>query len=126
MTPLARAKISNLDLLGLVAGIIDQLGLVELIDNYLGTDPREAISAGIAVKAMILNGLGCVSAPLYLFSRFFEDKATEHLLGAGVRPDHLNDDRLGRVLDQLWLRGLETCFLKVALAAVMKMQPEAV
>jgi len=44
-----------------------------------------------------------VSAPLYLFERFFEGKATEHLIGPGVRPEHLNDDRLGRVLDQLYI-----------------------
>lgn len=118
MTPLAQAKISNLDHLGLVAGIIDQLGLVELINEHLGVDPREVMSAGVVVKAMILNGLGCVSAPLYLFSRFFEGKAIEHLLGAGVRPEYLNDDRLGRVLDQLWLKGLEQCFLAIALQAV--------
>ncbi len=33
------------------------------------------------VKAMILNGLGFVSVPLYLFSEFFVGKAMEHLLG---------------------------------------------
>ncbi|APB33541.1 transposase [Gloeomargarita lithophora Alchichica-D10] len=30
---------------------------------------------------MILNGLGFVSAPLYLFARFFVDKPVAHLLG---------------------------------------------
>ena len=46
------------------------------------------------VKGMILNGLGLVSSPLYLFSRFFEGKATEHLLGKGIKAEYLNDDRL--------------------------------
>lgn len=55
---------------------------------------------------MILNGLGFVSAPLYLFEKFFVGKATEHLLGEGVCPEHLNDDRLGRVLDKLYEAGL--------------------
>jgi transposase len=31
------------------------------------------------MKAMILNGLGFLSAPLYLFENFFVGKATEHL-----------------------------------------------
>lgn len=53
------------------------------------------------VKAMIINGLGFVSSVLYLFEQFYEGKATEHLIGSGVRAEHLNDDRLGRVLDQL-------------------------
>jgi hypothetical protein len=30
------------------------------------------ISAGLVVKAMILNGLGFTHSPLYLFSQFFE------------------------------------------------------
>jgi hypothetical protein len=38
---------------------------------------------------MILNGLGFVCAPLYLFGEFFCGKATEHLLGEGIKPEHL-------------------------------------
>ena len=111
-------QIYNLDHLGLVAGIIDQMELVEQINQHLGEDPHEKVSPGVVVKAMILNGLGILSAPLYLFSRFFEGKATEHLLGEGVEPKHLNDDRLGRVLEQLWRNDLSTLFLKVSLNAV--------
>ena len=50
--------------------------------------------------AMILNGLGLVSAPLYLFSKFFEGKPTEHLIGKGIKPEHINDDRLGQYSGQ--------------------------
>lgn len=92
--------------------------MVELINEQLGEDPREQISAGIAVKAMVLNGLGFVSAPLYLFEQFFKGKATEHLLGAGVTPEHLNDDRLGRVLDGLYLSDVTSVFLQLCLSAV--------
>jgi transposase len=74
-------KVENLDHLGIVAGIIDEIGLVECINRNVGTHPKEIVSAGEVVKAMILNGLGFVSAPLYLFERFFVGKATEHLLG---------------------------------------------
>lgn len=41
------------------------------------------LSFGQAVKAIILNGLGLTSAPLYFFKSFFVSKATEHLLGEG-------------------------------------------
>jgi hypothetical protein len=74
-------KIRNIDHLGIVAGIVDQIGLVEIVNAEIGENSQEKISAGIVVKAMILNGLGFVSAPLYLFSKFFEGKAIEHLLG---------------------------------------------
>jgi transposase len=63
---------------------------------------------------MILNSLGFLSAPLYLFEEFFTGKATEHLIGPGVKSEHLNDDRLGRVLDKLFEADLTEIFVKVA------------
>jgi hypothetical protein len=42
------------------------MGLVEIINQEIGENSQEKISAGIVVKAMILNGLGFVNAPLYL------------------------------------------------------------
>jgi transposase len=85
----------------LVAGLIDDLGIVQKINELVGEQPGEIVSPGQVVKAMIINGLGLVSAPLYLFYKFFEWKAIEHLLGSGIQASHLNDDRLGRVLDKL-------------------------
>lgn len=109
-----RIEIQDIDHLGIVAGIVDEIGLVEEIDQKLGTHPQEHVSLGQAVKAMILNGLGFLSAPLYLFGEFFTGKATEHLLGTGIKPQHLNDDRLGRVLDKLFEAGLTDLFVRVA------------
>ena len=90
---------------------------MEQINQRLGVDPREKVSAGVIVKAMILNGLGFVSAPLYLFEQFFNGKAIEALLGAGVTAEHLNDDRLGNVLDDLYKAGLSDVFLDSSLQA---------
>ncbi len=112
--------ISNLDHLGLVAGMIDEIGIVAHINDLVGCQPGEKVSPGHAVKAMIMNGLGLVSSPLYLFSKFFEGKATEHLIGEGIKPEHLNDDRLGRVLDKLYVVGLSQIFTAIALAAARK------
>ena len=113
-------QVKNLDHLGLVAGIIDELGIVEIINEQVGIQPGEIVSAGVIVKAIILNGLGFISRPLYLFPQFFEDKATEHLLGLGILPEHLNDDKIGRVMDKLYVKGLTNIFLLIALAAVKK------
>lgn len=113
-------RVQDIDHWGIVAGIIDEMGLVEQINRQLGTHPQELISAGQVVKAMILNGLGFISAPLYLFEKFFVGKATEHLLGEGIRPEHLNDDRLGRVLDKLYSEGLTQVFVTIALEAARK------
>ena len=50
--------------LGIIAGIIDEIGIVEIINEQLGTNPQEIVSPGIVIKATILNGLGFVSQPL--------------------------------------------------------------
>jgi transposase len=113
-------QVENLDHLGLVAGIIDELGLVELTDEVLNGKPRVHVTTGQVVKAMLLNCMGFVSAPLYLFSEFFESKPTEHLLGARVKAEHLNDDRLGRALDELHQYGTSQFFLEASMAAVEK------
>ena len=121
MTPInAEIQVKNLDHLGLIAGTIDELGIGESINELVGIQPGERVSAGVVVKAIILNGLGFVSRPLYLFTQFFQDKSTEHLLGEGIEAEHLNDDKIGRVMDKLYLKGLNNIFLIIALAAVKK------
>jgi transposase len=107
----------DVDHLGIVAGIIDEIGLTEEIDQLLGTHEQEVLSSGTTVKAMILNALGFVSAPLYLFQEFFVGKATELLLGRGIRAEHLHDDKLGKVLDKLFEADLTRVFVQVALKA---------
>jgi transposase len=120
----AQIQVKDLNHYGIIAGIIDEVGLVEKINELVGTHHRQKVTPGLAVKAMIINGLGMFSAPLYLFEKFFEGKATEHLLGEGILPEHLNDDCLGRVLDKLSEKGLTEIFIKIALAAAKKMGVE--
>lgn len=69
---------------------------------------------------MIINGKGLVSAPQNLFERFFVGKATEHILGEGIEAKLIFDDRLGRVLEQLYELRLTQLFVKVALEAASK------
>lgn len=113
-------EIQNIDHLGIVAGIIDAIGLVETINELIGEQKGEKVSPGHVVKAMILNGLGFVSKPLYMFPKYFETIACEHLIGAGVKPEYLNDDKLGRTMDKLFIKGLDTIFFIIALKAAKK------
>ena len=106
--------VQDLDHLGIIAGIVDEIGIVEIIDKEIGTDERDKVSAGQVVKAMIINCMGFLTAPLYLFSEFFKGKATEHLIGSGVQAEYLNDSRLGRVLDQIYEYGSSLLFIKIA------------
>ncbi len=125
MTPsTAQIKVKDLDHCGIIAGIIDEIGLVTQIDKAISQHGNQKVTTGQAVKAMILNSLGMISSPLYLFEKFFQGKATEHLLGEGILPEHLNDDCLGRALDKLYQAGVTKVFVTVALTAAKKMGVE--
>ena len=110
-------RVENIDHLGIVAGIVDEIGLEARVNRCLGTHAQQIVSPGQGLKAMILNGLGFVSAPLYLYEDFFLGKATTHLLGEGIEAEHLNDDYLGRLLDKVWDYGPSQLFSLVALDA---------
>ena len=110
----------NLDHLGIIAGIIDEIEIVEKINEIFLVDSREKVNTGEVVKAIILNGLGFVSRPLYLFPDFFQDKAIEHLIKEGIKASDLNDDKIGRVMDNLYKHGLTKLFLIIALEVVRK------
>ncbi len=122
MSPISKIEIKNIDHLGIVAGLIDEIGIVETINCKLGIDPREKITAGILVKAILINGLGFVSRPLYLFNQFFDDKGIKILLGEDVENDYLNDDKTGRVMDKLYKYGLNNLFIEIGLSVIKKFQ----
>ena len=93
----------QLDHLGLVAGMCDEPGIIELIDRLIPQDKeKRTVSIGQAVKAMVLNGLGFANRALYLTPLFFRDKPVERLIGAGIQAEHLNDDVLRRALDAIY------------------------
>ncbi len=72
------------------------------------------VSVGTATVAMVLNGLGESLRQLYLVPQFFANKPVEHLLGAGITPEMLNDDCLGRTLDWLYAHDLTKLFAGIA------------
>jgi transposase len=105
----------NLAHLGFKAGMVDELGLSELIDTVIKQDHEQRqVSIGQCVKAMILNGLGFVNRALYLMPHFFKDKPVGYLLGEGVEAEHLNDDALGRALDAIYSYGPEAPYGQLA------------
>jgi transposase len=112
----------SLDHLGLVAAMVDELGIGEVIDWSIEQDPsRRQVSVGQAVKAMVLNGLGFVHQPLYLVPRFFNNKPSDRLIGPGVEAAHLNDDVLGRALDALYDVGVTPLYTLSATEACTRL-----
>jgi transposase len=112
-----------LDHLGLVAGMFDELGIGEVIDRATQQNPETRIvTAGHAVKAMVLNGLGFVNHQLYLVPRFFQDKPLARLFAPVLlEAEHLNDDTLGRALDTLYDFGVTALYSLIAATAAKRL-----
>src|SRR5688500_11081820 len=111
-----------LDHLGLVAGMFEELGIAEVIDKTTQQDPEmRIVTAGQAVKAMVLNGLGFVNQQLYLVPHFFHNKPTSRLIAPAITASHLNDDTLGRALDTLYEYGVTELYSLIAATATQRL-----
>ncbi len=74
-----------------------------------------------AGRTVVLNGLGFANRRLYLTTRFFQNKPTGRLLGEGIEPEHLNDDALGKALDDLYAYGVSELYMKIAAQAAARL-----
>lgn len=109
-------KVERLDHLGIIAGVIKDLGIIEMIDARIVPDDQEEISTGEAVAGIILNGLGFSDRPISLAPQFFSNKPVELLFREGVLAEHFNRFKLGRSLDKVFSYGCDLLFSEVALS----------
>ena len=109
-------RVERLDHLGLIASVINDLGLVSRIDARLIPDDQEALTPGEAIKGMILNGLGFANRPLSLTPQFFANKPLDLLFRPGVEAAMFNRFKLGRTLDEVDTYGCDLFFSEIALA----------
>jgi transposase len=100
-------KVERLDHLGIIASVITDLGIKELIDTRIVGDDQEEISSGEAVASMIINGLGFSNRPLSLTPQFFSNKPLELLFREDVCAEHFNRFKLGRSLDKVFDYGCD-------------------
>jgi len=110
--------------LGLVAGVYDSLGIGDLIDELIPKKRHHIVSHGTAVKALLLNSLGFVERRLYIMPDYFDDIATERLLGQGIRPEHLNESLFGETLDAIARFNPTQLFTAISLTMMKKLASE--
>src|SRR5262245_63156514 len=108
-------RVERLDHLGLIAAVINDLGLVSSIDARLTPDDQEAITPGEAVKGMILNGLGFANRPLSLSPQFFANKPLDLLFRPDVKAEMLNRFKLDRTIDEGNTYGSDLLFSELTL-----------
>jgi transposase len=108
--------VERLDHLGLIASVMKDLGLINMIDARLMPNEQEEITPGEAVAGMVLNGLGFASRPVSLTPQFFANKPLDLLFREGVRAEMFNRFKLGRTLDEVHAYGCDLLFSELALA----------
>src|SRR5882724_2770906 len=109
-------RVERLDHIGVIASVINDLGLIHMINARLVPDAQEVITAGEAVAGMSLNGLGFSDRPLSLTPQFFANKPLDLLFHEGVRAERFNRFKLGRTLDEVHAYGWDLLFSELALA----------
>jgi transposase len=113
---MALVTVERLDHLGLIAEIIKDIGLIDMINARLVPDRQEDITPGEAVAGVILNGLGFAHRPLSLTPQFFANKPLDLLFREGVCADMFNRFKLGRTLDEVHAYGCDLLLRELALA----------
>lgn len=108
-----RYETRRIDHLGIVAGVCREIGLIEQIEQQVGTSERK-VSCGQVVQALVLNALGFTSRALYLVPDYMKNRPVDVLIGDGLSAEDLNDDTLGRGLDDLYRAGVTEVFAGVA------------
>ena len=111
-----QVRVERLDHLGLIASVIKDLGLIDMIDRRLVPDEQERITSGEAVAGMILNGLGFANRPLSLTPQFFANKPLDLLFRRGIDAEMFNRFKLGRTLDDASVYGCDLLFQELALS----------
>lgn len=112
-----RYETRRIDHLGIVAGVCREIGLIEQVDQRVKASERK-VSCGKAVQALVLNALGFTSRALYLVPDYLKNRPVDVLVGEGLSAADLNDDTLGRGLDDLYESGVTEVFAGVASRAL--------
>jgi len=109
-------SVERLDHLGVVASVIKDLGIIQMLDTRLHVHEQEELTTGEAVAGMILNGLGFSHRPLSLPPQFFANAPLDLLFRPGVKAEMFNRFKLGRSLDEVHAYGCDLLFSEVAMA----------
>jgi len=108
--------------LGRVAGMLDALGLGDVMDQATQHNPEmRIVTAGHAVNAMVLNGRGVVTQPRSLVPRFCQDQPLSRRLTPGLLDaKQLHDAPLGRAFDPLDAYGVTDLYRRMAATAAAR------
>jgi transposase len=111
----------SLDHLGLVAGIFDDLGISDVIDEAMPKTRDCKLQHSAIIKGLVINGLGFTERRLYIFPTYFKDLALEKLFGPGIVSEDFNEDTVGRTLDRINRFGSTRLFNLIAMNCMQRL-----
>lgn len=93
-------NVKNLGPLVLANPILNRMDIRKIVDMHCPPDPRREFSVGDVIHALVANRL-CSPEPLLHVAEWAQNSGAEFVLG--IPADSLNDDRLARALDAVFL-----------------------
>jgi transposase len=98
-----------------LAAVIKDFGLIDMMNARLGPDPPEGLTPGEAMAGMMLNGLGFAHRPWSLTPQFFASTPRARLFHDGIRAELFNRFTRGRTLDEAYADGCDLLVHALAL-----------
>ncbi len=112
---MGQVRVERFDYLCVIVAVMNDTGLVDLLDTRLVPDTQEMTRPGEAVAGMILNGLGFANRPLSSRPRFFASKPLDLVYREGIESTIVRDFKLGCTLDKAYSYGYDGLFQELAL-----------
>ncbi|MFQ6090356.1 MAG: IS1634 family transposase [Candidatus Bipolaricaulia bacterium] len=118
-SPFEIEEVKRLDHLPLASAVFRFLDLQTIFDERLPQDPRNHVTPGECVQALVLTILTGEHA-LSQVSETLSHYDLEVIFQRPIDAAHLHDNRLGHVLDDLWDAGLDRLYGAVISQAIRK------
>jgi transposase len=112
-----QAESWNLDHIGLVGALCQDIGLIKIIDDVVpNQSTKRKLTLGQRLGALVINGLGFAERRLYLTADFLENKPVHDLFGTkNIKASDFNEHSLGRALDEISEYGVSQFFTAVSM-----------
>lgn len=114
-----KLKSCRIDALPVVNSYIDECGLPEIFERFIPAVHGKRV-ADSKILLFLLRNIMLSGFPLYKLAEWSADYVPELLGLAGHAPDAINDDRVGRALDELFLADRASMLTTTALRAIDK------
>ena len=115
-----QVQVERLDHLGVLASVIKDVGLIDMINARLVPDAQEGLTPGAARAGMIRNGRGFANRPLSLAPQFFASTPLDLWFHDGIRAEMCKRFTLGRTLDEAYAYGGDRLCHELALCVCVR------